>query len=470
MLVSQKVRVTRVRVKGAKPYMGDTPDGTPRYADTPGDVMEWLCDAWRSRYNQLRSKRNKYAKDGSLIPIGQTVTDLTDAQARQACPWLAAVPDPILHSTEKTESKEWGAAIKRRKTFKAKHHYAGRMPRFRSRKHSPQSFKCISHNGRNAKYRQVNRNQGIVTINGQNPIGHRDGGFKWTLEIHVRISQPIRPYTSVIVNWTERTLVFVNTPQPLGAAITGRNVGIDRGSTHQMALSDGRFIDLPQRKLERIDKEIRRRQKSQVRKAKAAGYDNMRDYRKAGASNRYRREQAKIRSLHAKAKRIRYDWAQQETTRLVREYDLIAVEQLNLTGMTRKGGNRKRRLNHDMRASVLGLLIELLVYKTRLVDGKELEPVPAPYTSQTCSKCGYCAKENRESQADFQCGHCGYKANADLNAAVNILGLATGKHTRGLRVTDVKRCKTWESESETRAAVAREPHPDSDNPGGIPRL
>lgn len=43
------------------------------------------------------------------------------------------------------------------------------------------------------------------------------------------------------------------------------------------------------------------------------------------------------------------------------------------------------------------------------------------YTSQTCSKCGHCAKENRESQADFECRQCHARMNADLNAANNIL-------------------------------------------------
>ena len=45
----------------------------------------------------------------------------------------------------------------------------------------------------------------------------------------------------------------------------------------------------------------------------------------------------------------------------------------------------------------------------------------AAYTSQTCSKCGHCAKENRESQADFECRQCHARMNADLNAANNIL-------------------------------------------------
>ena len=69
---------------------------------------------------------------------------------------------------------------------------------------------------------------------------------------------------------------------------------------------------------------------------------------------------------------------------------------------------------------------------TRLNDkmdanGGRLAIVPAAYTSQTCHQCGHVAKENRDSQAVFRCVECGYQANADVNAAKNILGRALVK-------------------------------------------
>lgn len=57
-------------------------------------------------------------------------------------------------------------------------------------------------------------------------------------------------------------------------------------------------------------------------------------------------------------------------------------------------------------------------------NGGRLVLVPAAYTSQACHKCGHVAKGNRESQAVFKCVRCGYRANADINAAKNILGRA----------------------------------------------
>ncbi|MFR0558226.1 RNA-guided endonuclease InsQ/TnpB family protein [Pseudoscardovia radai] len=460
--MSQKVRITHVKVRGAAPYLG-LRDGEPSYSHDPNKVMTWLCDGWRSRYNQLRSTRRKYGPGHQLTPIGGTVTDLTVKQAREQCSWLAAIPSLILESPTKLEAVEWYSNVKRRKTARRKHQRVGRMPGFKSRKRDPLRFVCWHDNGRNAVYRQANRNHGIVSITGQNPVGHRRDGARWTVEIHVKTSQPIRDYTSVNVNWTERTLVFTNAPLPLDTTPTGGMVGIDRGCVHQLALSDGSFIDLPKARLDRIGKEIRRRQRAQARKMKAAGYGNPRDYKKHGTSKRYDREQAGIRRLYRKAHDIVMDCTHKATTGIVREHDAIVLEALDITNMTRKakakpdpgrpgayahnGQSRKRGLNRSMMRAALGLVGRQLEYKARLAGRTLIEVNPA-YTSQTCSKCGYCTKENRESQAVFVCKNCHARMNADTNAAVNILNrgerLLTGMDDARLTVSmsDVQ-TPTW---------------------------
>jgi putative transposase len=60
-----------------------------------------------------------------------------------------------------------------------------------------------------------------------------------------------------------------------------------------------------------------------------------------------------------------------------------------------------------------------LSYKAALA-GVPLHTVNPAYTSQTCSACGHCAKENRKSQAAFVCVNCGLSMNADINGAINI--------------------------------------------------
>ncbi|MEA3460292.1 MAG: transposase, partial [Bacteroidota bacterium] len=61
-----------------------------------------------------------------------------------------------------------------------------------------------------------------------------------------------------------------------------------------------------------------------------------------------------------------------------------------------------------------------LTYKLFWMGGMLAEVNPR-HTSQQCSSCGHVAKENRMSRAEFKCIACGHEANADVNAAKNIL-------------------------------------------------
>ena len=110
--MSQKVRITRARVRGSPVYLGDVtqPDGTvaPVWSADPARVLGWLCDGFRFRFNQRRSTRCRYltsqdrrgnqavvtAPSGQqvLVPIGNTVTEISDAEARRRHSFLAAMP------------------------------------------------------------------------------------------------------------------------------------------------------------------------------------------------------------------------------------------------------------------------------------------------------------------------------------------------------------------------------------------
>jgi transposase len=64
-------------------------------------------------------------------------------------------------------------------------------------------------------------------------------------------------------------------------------------------------------------------------------------------------------------------------------------------------------------------LADKITYKAQDA-GIPVYRVDPAYTSQTCSVCGHCARANRPSQARFKCTQCGFEANADHNAAINI--------------------------------------------------
>jgi len=87
---------------------------------------------------------------------------------------------------------------------------------------------------------------------------------------------------------------------------------------------------------------------------------------------------------------------------------------------------QKSGLNRAILNQGWGEFLFCLEYKLALKGGI-LERVSPQYTSQTCPICGHVSKDNRKTQSEFKCVHCGHTANADSNAAQNILlaGLAS---------------------------------------------
>ena len=155
--MSQIVKITKVSVTGATPYLGDLNNDSsqPIYSKSPNQVIEWLCSAWRKRFNDHRSQRKKYGKDKVLLPLGDTVVNMTDKQAREEYSFLQAVPAMLLQSPQQIEAKEWFAAAKRRKTLRESGRNPGTMPRFKSFKRDDHIFVCWFNGGRNARFEKV---------------------------------------------------------------------------------------------------------------------------------------------------------------------------------------------------------------------------------------------------------------------------------------------------------------------------
>lgn len=84
-------------------------------------------------------------------------------------------------------------------------------------------------------------------------------------------------------------------------------------------------------------------------------------------------------------------------------------------GKANKNVDNKRRLHSWTFAQLSGFI----GYKAQ-ERGIAVERIDPRHTSQTCSRCGYQARNNRRSQSVFHCRSCGYQLHADLNAAYNI--------------------------------------------------
>ena len=442
--MSQKVRIDGVKHVGANVFLGVDHCGNPCWTRNPERIMAWLCDGWRSRFNQRREQRPRSTpiKDdatGEVIdwaeePLGgpNILPLMSDSQARTSCLWMAGIPSAILASTNRIENTEWFAGLKRKKTS------GGRVPGFKSR-HRGLGFVCWRNASKtgNALFHQTGRKSGVVVIAGMNPMRWVKPGEKahWRIAIHVRVSQPIRPYTSVRVDWTNKTLVFVNMPLPSPRTGNGE-VGIDRGCVHTLALSDGTFMNMPKptkAELKRL-KYLQRRMVRQDRVNEARGGRTAKF-----ASKRRQRTLTEFNALQGRIVRRRNDWIEKTTTTLARENGLVALEDLDVQGMTRRprpkldpdkpgrylhnGAKAKAGLDRSILSNCWGRISKRLQDKMG-ANGGRLVIVSAAYTSQACHECGHVAKGNRESQAVFKCVECGYRANADVNAAKNILDRA----------------------------------------------
>lgn len=222
------------------------------------------------------------------------------------------------------------------------------------------------------------------------------------------------------------------------------SVGIDRGVVTPFQLSDGRRFDYSQTQKDRLKASERRKKH----------YQRMMARRIKGSSN-WKKAKEKARRCSRYAAYVRRDFAHKTSHAIVgnESVEIIGIEDLKIKSMTARpepkkfedeeflpnGANAKAGLNKAILEKAWGLTERFIEYKAQRA-GKLIIKVPAPYTSQTCSRCGCQAKTNRKSQALFRCTHCGFTQNADRNAAEVIKAKAVELfHSEGIKPKEVRR-------------------------------
>ena len=206
-------------------------------------------------------------------------------------------------------------------------------------------------------------------------------------------------------------IAFAVIPDPVPVPGNGEAVGIDRGVVVAAALSTGELLHCPaltgreRTRLRRLERKLARARRG---------------------SNRRGRVRHTIARLRARETDRRKDWAEKTSTSIARRFDLIRVEDLQITNMTRAArGTRgdpgrnvraKAGLNRGILRSGWGVLVRRLEDKA---PGR-VEKISPAFTSQRCSACGRVDRGSRESQAVFRCTACGFADHADVNAAINI--------------------------------------------------
>lgn len=232
--------------------------------------------------------------------------------------------------------------------------------------------------------------------------------------------------------------VEVEDPDPLPA--TGAVVGVDLGIKDFAVTSDGERIPNP-RHLQRKAKNLARCQRRMSRKVKG--------------SNSRRKAKRKVAVAHRKVRHARQDFLHKASTRLIRDHDVVVIEDLNVKGMV---GNRS--LARAISDTGWGTFRSMLAYKAH-TWGTHLIVIDRWYpSSKTCSDCQYLLSELKLSTRYWTCPGCGTRHDRDINAAKNILaaGLAVAACGGDVRHTGAARVLS-PTKQETRPVR-----------GGIPRL
>jgi putative transposase len=181
---------------------------------------------------------------------------------------------------------------------------------------------------------------------------------------------------------------------------TGKSVGVDLGLKSFATLSDNVVID--------NIKFFREKQSEIIKIQKHLS-------RKKKGSNRYKKNKLRIARLHNKIANKRNDFLHNVTTLLINNYDIICIEDLNVSGMLS---------NHKLAKSIsdtsFSIFRSMLEYKCNWY-GKKLVVIDRFYpSSKTCSKCGWKKEDLALSDRVFKCENCGMEIDRDLNAAINI--------------------------------------------------
>ena len=196
----------------------------------------------------------------------------------------------------------------------------------------------------------------------------------------------------------------VESPTP-----NGGEIGIDMGIMRFATLSNDEYFE-PLNALKTNKGKLAKLQRQLKHKTKG--------------SNNWKKLKAKIARLHHRIANCRKDYLHKISNGISKNHAIVYVEDLQVSNMTKSanGTNVKQKsgLNRAILDQSWAEFRRQLAYKLAW-NGGFLFAVPPQNTSRTCPCCGHTSKDNRKTQADFECVECCYQNNADVVGAINIL-------------------------------------------------
>jgi putative transposase len=379
-------------------------------------LMRQYAGACRFVYNKALAWQNEQYQAYNTFKLSYTKIANLLPQWKEELDWLKDAPSQTLQQSLKNLEASFKNFFAKRADF----------PRFKKKGMSdsfrfPQGFKLEQHNNRiflpKLGWIRYRNSRAILGTVKNVTISHKCGKWYASVQTEREVETPVHPSASA--------------------------VGIDVGIAQFAALSNGQMVDALN--------SFKQKQQRLARYQRAMS-------RKVRFSNNWHKAKQRVSKLHTHIANARRDFLHKCSTDISQNHAMIFVEDLKVANMSRSASGtlevpgRSVKAKSGLNRSILDQgwfeFKRQLTYKQQWLGGDVLA-VPAHYTSQRCSCCGTVSKDNRISQAKFACVSCGYEANADLNAAKNILAAGYAVLARGEMVQQGRSVKHEPTEANT---------------------
>ena len=338
-------------------------------------------------YNYFLALWNEeYSKNGKGLTYNSCSAMLPQMKKNEATSWLKEVDSIALQSSVKNLSDSFSRFFKKQ----------NRRPQFKSKKNPVQS------------YTTKNVNKSITII--ENIIKLPKLGqvkFAKSRELNGRILNAI-----IRKNPSGKFFVSILCEEEVPELPeTSLEIGIDLGITDFAILSNGQKID-NNRFTSKMEKTLKREQRKLSRRALNA--------KKAGKelleAKNYQKQKKKVARLNEKVINQRTDFLNKLSTEIVKNHDIICIEDLSTKGMLK---------NHKLAKNISDVswssFVAKLQYKAEWYGRIIIKVDPWFPSSQLCSVCGHKDGKKSLSIREWSCPVCHTHHDRDINASKNIL-------------------------------------------------